>query len=230
MSVNPLDHPGDIFDMALMSPNPTSSKNKDGPVYRVSFEVERELWDCFMDAKTAGMLIACKATVVAHDEGDQLAATTKQQKGIYGEQAKVLRQSGFFRSPDVWRLLGTDADYLEWLKLQKCAVRKMGNCNGQVVPAHVRRVANGAGTGIKPDYSAIPMCDGHHQIQHAKGESAVGGRSFFEAQKIKYVEMWAWSRMKAILDVESFTDVAPATLIEWAVRNDVDRYLPASYK
>ncbi len=54
--MNPLDT-GDEFTIELMNPNPTSSKTKAGPVYRVSFEMHREDWECFMDANTNGMIL-----------------------------------------------------------------------------------------------------------------------------------------------------------------------------
>ena len=60
--MNPLDT-GGIFSLELMNPNPTSSKTKDGPKYRVSFEVNRTDWDCFMDANTNGMVIEMQGRV-----------------------------------------------------------------------------------------------------------------------------------------------------------------------
>jgi hypothetical protein len=54
--VNPLDT-GEEFSIGMMNPNPTSSKTKDGPKYRVSFEMAQEDWQCFMDANTNGMIL-----------------------------------------------------------------------------------------------------------------------------------------------------------------------------
>ena len=76
--------------------------------------------------------------------------------GNYGQQAKELRLSSFFRRPEVWRAVGSDQEFLDWLRTQDCIVRSSIHC-GPVVAAHVRRVANGSGTGIKPEYSAIPL-------------------------------------------------------------------------
>jgi hypothetical protein len=63
--MNPLDT-GETFTIELMNPNPTSSKTKDGPKYRVSFEIHREAWDEFMDANTQGMVLELtgRATVI----------------------------------------------------------------------------------------------------------------------------------------------------------------------
>jgi len=63
--VNPLDT-GEEFSLEVMNPNPSSSKTKDGPKYRVSFEMTQDDWQCFMDANTQGMVLEFtgRATVV----------------------------------------------------------------------------------------------------------------------------------------------------------------------
>jgi len=63
--VNPLDT-GEPFEIELCNPNPTSSKTKDGPKYRVSFEVHQDAWQEFMDANTNGMVLELtgRATVI----------------------------------------------------------------------------------------------------------------------------------------------------------------------
>jgi len=230
MSIDPLDHPGEVFDLALMNPNPSSSKTKDGPVYRVSFEVERETWDLFMDADTKGMLIAAKAAVVAEEQPEATAANAdKPKKGEFGKEARDLKLCGFFRAPAVWKVIGPDQAFLDWLKLQPCAAKGHGECEGQVVPAHVRRVADGAGTGIKPPYSAIPLCFHHHEQQHQYGEQALGGREWFEKKRIDYVEAWAWQSIREHFNIESMSQLDPELMIAWAVENSVDNYLPANY-
>jgi len=63
--VNPLDT-GEEFTIEVMNPNPSSSKTKDGPKYRVSFEMSQDQWQCFMDANTNGMVLwfTGQATVI----------------------------------------------------------------------------------------------------------------------------------------------------------------------
>lgn len=234
MTVNPLDFPGQLFELELFNPNPSSSKTKEGPKYRISFEVEREIWDLFMASKTEGMIIVAQATVYAEEQAP--AAVSQPTEIRWGEEAKILRQSGFFRAPDVWKAIGTDKQYLAWLKTQPCAYgdadmkHHAHECTGQVVPAHVRRVANGAGTGIKPEYSAISLCHHHHTKQHNDGESAMGGKEWFDKKRIQHVERWAWETLKASLGFESWTQVAPLTLYNWAVEKGVNKYLPDIYK
>lgn len=67
---NPLER--DLpFQLTLANPNPTSSKTKDGPVYRVSFELTQEDWQLFMDAETKGMVIEVFHAQVSHRNGDE---------------------------------------------------------------------------------------------------------------------------------------------------------------
>ena len=98
---------------------------------------------------------------------------------------RILRKNPPPKPPpalDDLRAHGTDKQFLEWLKTQPCAVGS--GCEGDVVPAHVRRIANGAGTGIKPEYSAIALCNHHHQLQHQHGESRIGGKAWVDARLI----------------------------------------------
>ena len=156
----------------------------------------------------------------------------------YGEQARALKLSGFCRSPDVWRALGTDDEFLAWLRTQPCAtpgpapfIDPPVYCGGDVVAAHVRRIANGAGMGAKPkDFSAIPLCDNHHRLQHQHGESALGGKEWFDRQRIQHVETWAWHRLRHILGVESLRDASPARVRAWAESKGVGHLLPREYR
>lgn len=154
----------------------------------------------------------------------------------YGEFAQELRlHSNWMGNPEVWRHLGTDDEYLEWCRNQKCA-----HCNR--VPewemdtlalneaAHVRRVANGAGTAIKPPYSAITLCSGCHRDQHQRGEDAIGGKDKVDKLRLDSVKEWAWQRMRVAFGVESMREVAPVTVLAWAQHRGLDRYLPRSYR
>jgi len=168
-------------------------------------------------------------TAVAVARLSDPAALSAAQSHRFGNEAQALRQSGFFRRPAVWRLVGDDCEYLSWLRLQKCCV-KGGGHGGDVQAAHVRRVAAGAGTGVKPEYSAVPMCAIHHDEQHRKGESAVGGREFLEEQAVKHVEEWAWHMLKATLGFSHWYEVPPEILAEWAMERDVFHFLPECYR
>jgi hypothetical protein len=177
-----------------------------------------------------GVALALLNTAV--DKEQRLEANGAKYRD-YGEQARELKLSGFFRMPDVWRAIGTDKEFLLWLRNKPCAagVPEPNNvCEGDIVAAHVRRIADGAGIGIKPQHAAIPLCNKHHMLQHQKGEGALGGKEWFDEQRIKHVEKWAWECLKTQLGYDSFKHVPPVELLAWAQSKGVEKYLPACYK
>jgi len=151
----------------------------------------------------------------------------KKKSGPYGHIAQKLWRSSFFRTPKVWVAIGTDTDYLDWLRDQGCCIG--GSHDGDVVAAHVRRVALGAGTGIKPKYSAVPMCNHHHTIQHQLGESAVGGKRFLDKQRIKYLQAWCWETIAKDLGYEGVSYIPPQEVVNWAEDEGVSCHLPSGY-
>ena len=177
--------------------------------------------------------------------------------GQYGHEAYQLRASGFFRMPVVWREIGSDDEYLDWLESQPCAARALNiptaapfimrtidgseisahrpadekfHCDGDVVAAHVRRISAGAGIGIKPLYSAIPLCDYHHKLQHNHGESVLGGKEWFDRQFITHVEQWAWQTLKLDLGSKHWRDIEPRLLYQWAAARGIADHLPPAYR
>jgi hypothetical protein len=167
----------------------------------------------------------------------------KPPKPQYGHLAKALRTHiDFMNNPKVWAAVGTDEQYLAWCRLQKCA--KCGwvphdEMNDFIAceAAHVRRIADGAGTALKPTYSAIPLCptrnagkvEGCHQAQHRVGESFLGGKESVDNLRIKHVQTWVWETLKAGLGFEHFNEVPPETLIAWAGEHGVGDCVPDSY-
>ncbi len=159
------------------------------------------------------------------------APAGKREKGPYGKEARDLWRSGFFSMRRVQELVGTDMEFIEWLRTRKCAVdyEECGPCGGDVVAAHCRRISAGAGKGIKPEYSALPVCNTHHQIQHQKGEEAIGGREWMELTARRCAQEWAWNKWVADKGYSSMTFVAPAEVFRWASRYGLDQYLPLVY-
>lgn len=164
------------------------------------------------------------------------AGLQEQAIAAYGEYAKELRlYSNWMGNPDVWKHLGTDEEYLEWCRHQKCvhcgkAPRWEMDTFITNEAAHVRRVANGAGTAIKPPYSAITLCSEDHREQHRVGEDAIGGKDKVDKLRLDHVKQWAWERMRGIFGVESMRDVAPVTLLTWAQHRGIERHLPLCYR
>lgn len=168
---------------------------------------------------------------------------TARPKGPYGREAQILRMhTNWTGNPRVWAALGTDEEYLLWCEKQSCIGPKGATsplapacclpCSGDVVAAHVRRVANGAGTAIKPPYSAVPLCDGHHRAQHSSefGEAAFGGKEWFDRQRMEHLHSWLWHQMRQLFGVHSMTDLEPHRLLEWAESVGLVDCLPDCYR
>lgn len=159
---------------------------------------------------------------------------------LYGRFAQRLRTHvGFMGSRRVWQAVGSDEDYLAWVRTRPCAICKWTPHweMDTLVPchaAHVRRIEDGAGTSIKPKYSAIPLCPpGHgkscHQLQHQQGESALGGKEALDRLRVHYVYTWLWETLKEKLGYAHWNDVPPQTLVAWASEHGALDCLPKEY-
>ena len=97
----------------------------------------------------------------------------------------------------------TDQDFIAWVRLQPSCISGqfaywqdgVGHCEF----AHVRRVAQGSGMGIKPAFSGVPLTAAEHRMQHEKGEAYVlaangiivdDARAWFEMQAAWYLNRW----------------------------------------
>jgi len=158
-----------------------------------------------------------------------------QTEKLYGEQAKQLWQSSFFRTPAVWEKIGTDEEFLAWIRKQRSAksnqfseyVHGEGRCEA----AHVRRINLGAGTGKKPPYAAIPLTREEHRIQTNTGEAALlMPNEWWETMRIKYVQEWSWVTLRKKLGFNSWSEIEPGILRSWANTNDLAEHLPAAYR
>lgn len=164
----------------------------------------------------------------------------------YGEHAKQLKLSGFFRMPMVWRAIGTDEQFREWVQKQPSVISgkfsEYVNGEGRNVAAHIRR-ANESGTALKADYCCVPMTNAEHNLQHHKGEteallvhgsgtqlSPEAAKEWFEQQRVFQVERWAWLTLKAHLGVAHWNELHPGILCAWAKKKEVYEHLPHCYK
>jgi hypothetical protein len=153
-----------------------------------------------------------------------------QAKGSFGKHAQSLRVSGFCALYDVWRACGSDDLFLQHVRTLKCAARSGVPCEGDVQAAHVWRLKDGFGKGVKGPYAAIPLCVRHHGLQHSETEDAIGGREYMEAQRYQVVVQWAWDKIKNDIGVASMADASPAAVFAWAEKRGVERLLPTAYK
>lgn len=151
--------------------------------------------------------------------------------------AHILWTHGFFRNPKVQAVAGSADDYLKWVRLQPSVVsgkrdaveHEDGSVEMLCEAAHVRR-ADRAGTGIKPDYSAVALTHAEHRLQHDKGESALMPRDELERKASESAAEWCKGKIRAQLGYTSFSNVPLAEFCTWARERKLWKYVPAQVK
>ena len=141
------------------------------------------------------------------------------------------RVSTFLRMPEVWKATGSDEQFLDWLRGQKCAY--CGNKDYIVETgeekceaAHVRRVEHGSGASIKPPYSAISLCRKHHRLAHAQGDSELGDEDWWHKQRVAHLRSWVWDTIKSDIGVESMSELDKEAIHDWAAAREIKHLLP----
>ena len=176
----------------------------------------------------------------------------------FGKQASELYRTGFFYVPAVLEAIGTDAEFLDWIRAQPCAVtgerdyhkdEATGTVTERCDPAHVRTVANGAGTGIKPSYCAIPLVHSLHDLETSFGKAALYvaahankrhderpeeterlASEWMDKQRNEYVVAWASKTLAAHFKQPSMGFVPPTDMRLWAKEHSVAQWLPVEYR
>ena len=249
--MNPLDV-GEKVYIELMNPNPSSSKTKAGPVYRVSFEMTQEHWQMFMDADTPGMILDSVMQRVADCPDIVDDRPPKPDKGPYRDFARWVYQQGVLRMPSVWRALGSEDNHTDWVQTQACAIcgqQDYVNGTGYCEEAHVRTSEN-AGTGYRPPYVSVPMCNRHHHIQHNQGYSALYEEyceyhgdckdirpdlvsdwvhDRLQKKAIEMTEEWCKVRIYDLFEIDTLTWLKPDTLQMFFDMNEIDKQVDAKY-
>ena len=147
----------------------------------------------------------------------------KKEKGEWGHEVRDLHQSGFFKNPKLWKIIGTDQQYQEFTRKRRCIVSSSYDWDGEkgverTEFAHVRR-AGDSGTAHKPEFSGVPLVHEIHRLQHNGGETAAydkylvrrgidsGGvvtetaaKEWFEKKALENVEKWAHERLLIALN------------------------------
>lgn len=159
------------------------------------------------------------------------------RKGLYGDYAAKLYKCGFFLNETVCEVLGTDDEFLAWIRTQPSCI---DDDEYNIEACHVRRAAN-SGIGIKPKYSAVPLTHEQHALQHQSGELSAliragrsaggdnqltGAKDWFWKQRCHYVQEWGKIRLKEIFNEDSLADIPPDEIHIWAAENDLLKYLP----
>jgi hypothetical protein len=166
--------------------------------------------------------------------------------GEYSGLARELHASGFFLRPAIWLAIGStlcDSDPEKWFRefihTKPCWAADR-SCAGDVVCAHVSlteadergELLGAHGTGIKARFSAVPLCDHHHTLQHNKGWTHIAPLEDWRRARIRYVSEWAALALKGWLNADHWYNVDPADLATWADEQggEILAMLPASYR
>lgn len=142
-----------------------------------------------------------------------------QDKSFFRE----LFRFGWFNNPQVLKAFGTDKNYQDFVRSQASCV------SGQspVEFAHVRRIASGSGTGIKPEYSGVPLTHEEHMKQHNEGESVFGGKDFFDKQLVKHRQLWIKSILYDYFNVESLSDISHDSFLSFLDERNILNTVPS---
>lgn len=201
----------------------TSRINKSGPVYRLSFEIDRESYLHLSDRDLANGIWTI--AILDHDANGLPACQKKFQENSQGELWSSLIKRGYFYNPRLLDALGGDDEYRKFLqKLPSAYSGKYSeyvNGEGRSVVAHVRRSGD-SGTGYKPKYSAIPLTFTEHQQQHQNGEESLKERSWWEKQVGKYIIAFVKYRLCKIFNTESISEINWSEFILWADNHNVE--------
>ena len=186
-----------------------------------------------------------KKATNAFFDADVLITLGRNENGIYGvftpetDEAesepekpkeksfyKELFRLGWFNNPNILKAFGTDKSYQDFVRTQTSCV------SGQspVEFAHVRRIQNGAGTGIKPDYSGVPLTHEEHMKQHNEGESAIGGREFLDKELVKHRQAWIKSIIYKHFGVTSLSDINHDDFLSYIAELGIDNTIPLTVK
>lgn len=174
--------------------------------------------------------VHCEVAVAPMRPAQLVASQTTEEAPDYGQYAKALRLSVFFGIPEVWAATGSDDQFLAFVRTQKCIARSGLPCQGPIQAAHVWRLKDGFGKGVKGPYAAVALCHHHHALQHANGEEAIGGRAYMEQKAQETRISWIWSEIKDDIGVASMRDAQPVKVLAWCQKRQIDRYLPAEFK
>lgn len=252
---------GSVFQVSLRNVNLKGRSTKGGMIYRFEAEITEDDFDLFRGHDLTGScfeaMVECTAmpdnsgssngrtsTFEVEKAGSSPAPETKP----WGREASTLYANGFFLVPAVLEAIGTDSEFLDWIRRQPCAVtgerdyhkdEATGTVTERCEAAHVRRIANGAGTAEKPPFSALPLIHQWHDAQTKIGESvfssdggqsAEAGRAWMDRQRTKYVVAWASQKLADELGYKSMGFVPPVELLQWAAQHNLIHWLPAAYK
>ena len=202
-------------------------------------------WDTYRELIGRKGEVLQLVVALVPESAEAISRTQAPSKGPYGAIVKDLHKAGWFINPDVVKAAEHSSlvNHAIWVRRQPCAVCGGGEwiealAERRCEYAHVRR-ADHDGMAIKGVYIGLPLCNEHHALQHAKGESAILDLMADGAWKqkpdplrykaLEYLTAYTKTAFRAYFGVESLTHVAPGQWMDFADMNGLERYLPKSF-
>lgn len=147
----------------------------------------------------------------------------KEEQRKAKEAERFLQQAGFYRSEAVWRAIGTELEFQEFLMLQPCCQPGEAPCQESPVVPH--RLPNGNG------YRAIPLCRTHQQVWETGVPNLRGAppQDFLESQQSVAIQRWAKERLRRTLRVPAGYDPSPKAIYTWAAERHLHTHLPPGF-
>ena len=198
----------------------------------VRLQVDIEPNDAIDAMKLFGVPTTPIAIAQLRPEFTVQAQQTKTIEQEQGSLANLLHRHGFFRARAVAEKLGSDDLFQKWVRTKPCILT---GATQDIEFAHVRRINRGAGTGIKPKFSGVPLHRDAHRYQHQHGEFSAlqhfkgdgsNASEFFEKESDQLLIEWVKERFKKKFQVESTKDLDFKAVALWAQENEIFQYLP----
>ena len=145
----------------------------------------------------------------------------KKQPGPYREANKKLQISGFFRESKVWASLGGEAIYKKWLNQQTC-------CAIAKTPCQSLGKAVELTSSAFESYRYVSMCQDHARM-FLKNPHAMGDRHLYDQKRSMYLSDWVIQTLCNHFKAPTLSEISPRQILEWAVTNHIDSFLPKSY-
>jgi hypothetical protein len=164
--------------------------------------------------------------------GRALGGTEDECDNSAGKLMQQFYRNGFFHAGPVLTALGPDSNFLQWCRGQLVCwgCSATGVEDNPIQAAHYRKVAAGAGTGIKPPYSALPLCRKCHLKQHDKGYSAVATIEIWEGWVAKSRQEWGHQRLREVFGTTSMRAVPQAMLTDWMKEHELEKLIPKDFR
>ena len=172
-----------------------------------------------------------------------------ESSGEHGKYWQGLIRLGVFNAPPVLEAIGADKNFQAWVRKQPSCLSKDADWDEESGElrneyCHVRRVSEGAGTGIKPKYFGVPMTHEEHNYQHQYGElvtlterrpkkgadpaqwNVKTAKAWFENKAAQHRMEWATTALIRQLGYKRRRDCPPEEVKSWIKMHKLERFFP----